>query len=161
MFGNILGKKKQISQEDTQNKELIAKISKMNLTEMRSYIKNNIDDFEVSEEGLIAILKKLTTEDEKTKKYYLKSDDMDSKKKKAFDLVILMAQSKRINFEVVELMQRFIETYNEIITQYDRDHKEIYASRFVDAINLALENINKKAILQNKMNLLGENKSSI
>jgi hypothetical protein len=162
MFGTILGRKKEdISEEDRAHAELLSKISKMNLTEMRSYIKNNIQDFEVSEDGLLIVLQKLTTEDEKTKKYYLKSDDMDSKKKKAFDLIILMAQSKKISFEVVELMQKFIEVYNEIIMQYDKEHKEIYASRFVDAVNLALSNINKKAALQNKMDVLGENNTSI
>jgi len=159
MFKSILGRKKEdTSQEDAEHTALVEKISKMNLTEMRSYIKNNIQDFEVSEDGLNEILHRLTTEDEKSKKYYLKADDMDSKKKKAFDLIIAIAQNKKINLVTVELIQKFVALYSDIIEQYDREYKEIYASRFVDAVNLALANINKKVALQKKMDILGENK---
>jgi len=157
MFGNILGRKKEdISEEDQMQAALIEKISKMNLTEMRSYIKNNIKDFEVTEEGLVAIMQRLTTEDMHTKKLYIQSDDMDSKKKKAFDLVLTIAQHKKINLEVVELIQKFSEIYKDIIDAFDREYKEIYNSRFVDAIHLGLANINKKRALANKMRLLNE-----
>ncbi len=162
MFKGILGKKKEDnSEESAVDVALVEKISKMNLTEMRSYIKNNIKDFEVSEEGLNVVMQRLTTEDEKSKKYYLKADDMDSKKKKAFDLIIAISQNKKINFVTVELIQKFVEIYSDIIEQYDTEHKEIYSSRFVDAVNVALANIDKKVVLQNKMNILGENNSSL
>jgi len=162
MFGNILGRKKDdTSTVDGANAALVEKISKMNLTEMRSYIKNNIKEFEVSEEGLVEIMKRLTTKDEKTKQYYIKSDDMDSKKKKAFDLILAVAQSKKINFAVVDLMQKFLEVYKDIIAAYDKEHKEIYNSRLVDAVGLALVNINEKAALKNKMDVLGENTTSL
>jgi len=39
--------------------------------------------------------------------------------------------------------------------------KEIYASRFVDAVNIALAGINQKVALKNKMDILGENKESL
>ncbi|MEN4053069.1 MULTISPECIES: hypothetical protein [Sulfurimonas] len=162
MFGNILGRKKEDnSQKDEVHAALVEKISKMNLTEMRSYIKNKIKDFEVSEDGLIEVMQRLTMEDKKTKTYYLKSDDMDTKKKKAFDLILAIAESKKINFTVVDLMQKFLEVYKDIITEYDREHKEIYGSRLIDAVNLALANINEKAALKNKMDVLGENTTSI
>jgi hypothetical protein len=162
MFGNILGRKKgDTDKTDEVDTALVEKISKMNLTEMRAYIKNNIKEFEVSEEGLIELMKRLTTEDEKSKLYYIKSDDMDSKKKKAFDLILAIAQSKKINFAVVDLMQKFLEVYKDIIAAYDKEHKEIYNSRLVDAVNLALVNINEKAALKNKMDVLGENTTSV
>jgi len=161
MFKSILGRKnRKKNEENTSDTALIEKISKMNLTEMRSYIKNNIQDFEVSEDGLNEVLHCLTRGDEKSKKYYLKADDMDSKKKKAFELIIAISQNKKINLVTVELIQKFVALYSDIIEQYDREHKEIYASRFVDALNLALANINKKVALQKKMNIL-DNSSSI
>jgi Ni,Fe-hydrogenase III component G len=162
MFKSILGRKKDDKNEENAiDTALVEKISKMNLTEMRSYIKNNIQDFDVSEDGLNEVLRRLITEDEKSKKYYLKADDMDSKKKKAFDLIIVIVQNKKINLVTVELIQKFVALYSDIIEQYDREHKEIYGSRFVDAVNLALANINKKVALQKKMNILGENNSSV
>jgi hypothetical protein len=161
MFGAILGRKKEdISEDDAIHAELVSKISKMNLTEMRSYVNNNIKDLELSEDGLSILLQKLTTKNEK-KEYYLKSDDMDSKKKKAFDLILLISKSKKMNFTVIEEMQKFIEVYKEVIAGYDSEHKEIYASRFVDAINHALVNMNQKVALKNKMDILGENNDSL
>jgi len=158
MFGSILGRKKEeISTGDKGHQELVEKISKMNLTEMRSYINNKMKDFEVSEDGLNEVLNKLVTPDSKTKNYYLQADDMDSKKKKAFDLVLSAAKNKKVNVVTVELIQKFMEVYKEIIANYDKEHKEIYESRFNDAIELALTNITQKTALKNKMDILQEN----
>ena len=157
MFKSILGRKKEeISKESTDHAALVEKISKMNLTEMRSYIRNKIQDFEVSEDGLNEVMHRLTTEDEKSKKYYLKVDDMDSKKKKAFDLVLLIAKNKKINLVCIELIEKFLQIYKDIIETYDQEHKEIYASRFDDALTTALANIDQKVALQHKMNILGD-----
>ena len=158
MFGSILGRKKEeISTEDKEHQELVEKISKMNLTEMRSYINDKIKDFEVSEDGLNEVLSKLVTPDAKTKDYYVKADDMDSKKKKAFDLVLSAAKNKKVNVVTVELIQKFTEVYKDIIKNYDKEYKEIYESRFNDAIELALTNITQKSELKNKMDVLQQN----
>ncbi len=158
MFGNILGRKKEdITEEDAEHVALVEKISKMNLTEMRSYINGKIEDFKVSEDGLIELMNRLIIQDKKTKEYYIKSDDMDSKKKKAFDLVLLIAKNKKISLVAIEQIQKFVLLYKNIITLYDKENKDIYASRFVDAIKFALASIAEKAALKNKMDLLGEN----
>ncbi len=154
MFGSILGKKKESSEKE--NRELIDKIAKMNLTEMRQYVNNKLGDLEVSEDGLNAILKKLIEKDAKTG-FYLKKDDMDSKKKKAFDLVLSMAQNRKINVLTVEYIQKFAETYIDLIRAYDKEYKEIYESRFQNIIDVALANIAKRLKLKNKMDVLQEN----
>ena len=46
MFGNILGKKKDNTNVD-ENANIALKVSKMNLTEMRSYINNKLNNFEM------------------------------------------------------------------------------------------------------------------
>ena len=155
MFGNILGKKKD-NIETNENTDIALKISKMNLTEMRSYVNNKLGDFETTQAGLIEVMKKLTTPNEKTSKTYLQIDDMDSKKKKGFDLVIMIANSMHISVEVVELLQEFIAVYNDLIAKYDTDYKEIYASRFSDALVQSIANVNKHSELQRKSNVLGE-----
>jgi len=149
------------SEEEKSNAELAAKISKMNLTEMRSYINNRIKDFPVCDDGLSAVVRRLIEKNPKTKEYYIKADDMDSKKKKAFDLILAIAQHKRVNIVTIELIQKFVEIYKDIIDTYDKEHSEIYASRFIDAINSGLLTISKKAALENKMDILGENKTSL
>jgi len=159
MFGNILGRKKEdINKEDIAYTQMLTKISKMNLTEMRSYVKNNIKDFKVSEDGLVEVMSRLIVEDTNTKQYYIKDDDMDSKKKKAFDLVLAIAENKKINLVTIELIQKFIEIYKDMIHAYDKEHKDIYISRFMESIKYALMSIEGKAAFENKMELLGENK---
>ncbi len=154
MFGNILGKKKD-NIDVNKNAEIAFKVSKMNLTEMRSYVNNRVNDFEITQNGLIEVMKKLTMTDVKTSKTYLQIDDMDSKKKKGFDLVLIIAKNRFICVEIVELLQKFIEVYEELIAKYDLDFKEIYASRFTDAIEQSIESVNKHSELQRKSNVLG------
>jgi len=153
MLSKLLGKKKDTVVSESVISE---KISKMNLTEMRSYVKEKIIDFEVSEEGLQEVILRLTTEDATSKKLYIQSSDMDSKKKKAFDLVIIIAASKKINVAVVEEIQKFTEVYAEIIAEYDREFKEIYSSRFSKAIASAVVNIESITQLHTKMHTLSE-----
>jgi len=159
MFSKILGRKKEdIGSEDPEHRALVEKISTMNLTEMRSYVNDKIKEFALTEDGLVEVMNRLILEDKKTKELYIKSDDMDSKKKKAFDLVLSIAKNKKISLVAIEQIQKFIIVYKDIIEKYDQDNKEIYASRFVDVIKFALASIAQKAALKNKMDLLGENK---
>jgi len=151
MFGSILGKKK----ENTGVDNIALKVSKMNLTEMRSYVNNRLDDFEITPDGLSEVMRKLTVMDDKNSKTYLQIGDMDSKKKKGFDLVLIIASSKHIGVEAIELLQEFIKVYEELISKYDLDFKEIYASRFLDAIELAINNVNKQTEFQRKQKVLG------
>ena len=155
MFGNILGNKKD-NIDANENTEIALKVSKMNLTEMRAYVNNRLNNFEITQAGLVEVMKKLTASDEETSKTYLQMDDMDSKKKKGFDLVIMIANSMHISVETVELLQEFTLTYNDLIVKYDTEYKEIYASRFSDALVQSIENVNKYSELQRKSNVLGE-----
>jgi len=156
VFKKFLGKKDKTDKKDILHAELREKISKMNLTEMRSYIKNNIKDYALSEDGLNEVMHKLITEDKKMKKYYLKEDDMNSKKKKTFDLILNISQNKKINPITIEYMNKFVEIYKDIIDKYDQEHKEIYFSRFTDAIESAIAQVNLKTELNKKMAILGE-----
>lgn len=156
MFGNILGKKKsEVSSEDREHAELVEKISKMNLTDMRAYINNKILNFEVNEDGLVEVMRRLTTKNSETSKRYIEIDDMDSKIKKGFDLVISIASHAKITVVALEQIQEFIELYSDIITKYDRDHKQIYETRLKDSISKAIANIGEIAELKRKMNVLG------
>jgi len=159
MFGKILGKKKkEHSSEDEKLKaELKSKISKMNLTEMRSYVNNKLTSLPLCEDGLSAVIEKLAQPNEETKAMYLQLDDMDTKKRKAFELILLISKSQKITFKTVDLIQKFIETNAAVITKYDKEHKEIYSSRFSDAVELSLKNISEIAGLKVKMDILGEN----
>lgn len=157
MFSKLLGKKKETStQEDQEKVELLHKISTMNLTEMKSYVNNRIGNLELNEDGLLGVMQRLVQADANTQALYIQESDMDSKKKKAFNLVLLVAKSKKITFETVDEIQNFITIYATIIQAYDREYKEIYSSRFNDSITLSLTNINMVAELKAKMDILGE-----
>lgn len=155
MLKNLFNSKNENEDKD-KNSQILEKISKMNLSDMRSYVRNTIKDFEVDEYGLQEVMRRLTVKDAHTEKFYINSDDMASKKKKAFDLVILIAKNRKITIDTIEEIQKFAEVYKEIIGLYDREFKEIYASRFNDAITIAIANLNEIGHLQSKMNVLDE-----
>ncbi|MCX6052640.1 MAG: hypothetical protein NTZ60_09030 [Campylobacterales bacterium] len=155
MFGKIMGKLKGKEENSSKsNVELIDRISKMNLTEMRAYIKNKMENFEVSEEGLIEVLKKLTTLNSSTDKRFIELDDMDSKIKNAFELVLAVSEDKRISIEVVELIQEFLKMYSDIILKYDTANKQIYSSKLKDAIERGISSVSIKADFTRKQNIL-------
>ena len=157
MFGNILGRKKEeISSEDKANLEIEARISKMNLTDMRAYLKNNMTGFESCEDGLIAIMDKLLTKNEDTLKRYIEIDDMDSKKKKSFDLVITISEHKKITVRTIEQIQEFIEFYKDVIEKFDTDNKQIYASRLKDSIQRGMKTIEMMTDVNRKAKVLAE-----
>ena len=154
MFSSILGKKEETSDSDSKYEEVFQKISKMNLTEMRSYVNNKIKDFEVTKEGLLAVMKRLVMEDENTSKRYIKDDDMDSKIKKAFELVLIVSTNKKICIAAIELIQQFTEVYADIIAKYDQEHKQIYSSRFKDSIENAVNLVGEVTKIERKMGVL-------
>jgi len=157
MFGKILGKKKsEVSSQDKAHNEMVERVSKMTLTDMRAYVKNKILDFEVDEDGLVEILRRLTTRNSETNKRYIEIDDMDSKKKKGFDLIISIASHSKITVVAVELIQEFILLYEDVIKKFDRDNKQIYESKLKDALSKAIGNISEMAELKRKMTVLGE-----
>ena len=156
MFGKILGRsKKEESTEDREHNELVLKIAKMNLTDMKSYVNGRVADMSVTEDGLIELMKKLITIDETTSKRYIEIDDMDSKIKKGFELVLSIGAHKKITVVTVELIQEFMEIYSDIITKYDTTHKQIYSSRLKDTISNAASTINEMAEMRKKMGVLG------
>ena len=148
MFSRILGKK--VSKDPSDN-GLEEKISKMNLTEMRSYVNNKA---EVSEQGLIEILKRLTTRDSQTSKRYIELDDMDVKVKKGFDLIITIAQHKKITVVAIELIVEFIHLYEDVIEKFDEENKQIYKSKLKEALDVALKNMDGISKLKKKLGLL-------
>lgn len=154
MFGNILGNSKDKELEND-NSLMINKVAKMNLTEMRSFVNNKVIDLGVSQEGLVEVMKRLTVINKTSSKYYIVTDDMDSKKKKGFELVLLVAKNIHMSADIVEQLQEFIVVYEELIHKYDTENKDIYISRFNDAISLAINNVNKQSELGRKANVLG------
>ena len=155
MFSKLLGKK---NEKDVQSKELqeaISKVNNMNLTEMRTYVNNKIPSFAVTTEGLLAIMNKLTLPDKSTTKQYLLENDMDVKKKKAFDLVLLITKNKKLNLVVLAIIQNFYQIYTPLIAKFDQDNKEIYDSRFKDILDQAVKGFTSLASHQNKMKILG------
>ena len=154
MFGNILGKIR--GETDKGNKELVGKISKMNLTDMRSYINNQMPDMQVCEDGLSEVMHRLSSVDTKTTKRYIEIDDMDSKKKKGFELILNVLSNKKVTVVTIESVNKFLEISQDIIEAYDKEHKQIYNSRFQDATNLAISEINARAELKRKMGVIGK-----
>lgn len=151
MFGNILGKNNLKSNK--LNSVLITKISSMNLSDMRVYVNNKLNDFEVCEEGLTEIMKVLVSKDSKGRRF-IESDAMESKIKKAFDLVIIIAKSKKMSIDTTELIQTFIEFYSDIIQKFDNDNKQIYSSKLKDSITTSLVTLQTMNDLKKKMNIL-------
>jgi len=154
MFDNLFGKKSKTVDDEKTNVHVAEKIAHMNLTDMRAYLNNRIAGFDVCEFGLSEVMKKLTSQDEESEQRYLKIDDMDTKIKKAFDLVLMIAIHKKISVKTVELIQEFIEVYKEIIHSFDTRNKQIYGSKLSDALKMAINGVNAIEELKNKMKIL-------
>ncbi|MDO8455119.1 MAG: hypothetical protein Q7S59_11155 [Sulfurimonas sp.] len=157
MFENIINiLKNSDSGSDKKKLEMMDKISKMNLTDMRAYMKGGMQGFEPSEEGVIEILKKLITVNEETSERYLEADDMDSKIKNCFELVLIIASDIRITIDAIELIQEFINVYSDIITDYDTKNKQIYGSKLKNSIKNAIHIVNTKTDFSRKENVLND-----
>lgn len=157
MFGNILGRKKdEGSKKSSEHSEIVNRVSKMNLTDMRAYLKDNMSDFKSCEDGVSSVMNRLLTKNAKTSKRYIESGDMDSKIKKGFEIVLTVASHKKITVATVEQIQEFIELYKDLIVKYDTDNKQIYASRLKDALALGVKNVSNMAEINRKRAVLGE-----
>ena len=133
--------------------ELSQRIASMNLSDLNLYAKGKIEGLPPSEEGLSDVLKRLTSQLNENR-YFLDESDDDSKLKKAFDLVLYIAKSKKITMDIVEKIVNFTQQYAKLIQVYDKKHKEIYAQRFKKAVEDAGKMLDMKVALQNKMNIL-------
>ena len=153
MFSKIIGKIK-VSEDDVVKERLLEKISKMEIVDMRNYINGKLTDYKVSEYGLLEILNKITLKNESTSNLYIKEDDMDSKKKRVFDLVLLVLSSKQVTLSVLDSAQVFISTYSDIIKKYDKDNRQIYEIKMKEAISLAADKISFKSDVKNTMRTL-------
>jgi len=153
MFNKILGRKEG-AKEDKEHSELVQRISKMDLTEMKSYVNNRISSMPVSRDGLVEILKLLLKEDKKTKTRYLKIDDNDAKIKKGFDLVIAISTHSMITFPVIKLLQEFEEVYKDIIDKFDTDNKQTYKSKLKKAVENSVTTIGMIADIHNASDIL-------
>jgi len=156
MFGKLLGKiKGESGDEGHENSELIAKISKMNLTDMKAYINNRVPDFQIDEDGLSEVMRKLLKLDEKTSKRYVEIDDMDSKIKKGLELILVILVNKKITVTTIELVTEFLDMSKDIIEKYDKEHKQIYDSRFKEALSTAVDIVNTHAEITRKNSVIG------
>ena len=98
-------------------------------------------------------MKVLVSKDTKDRRF-IESDAMESKIKKAFDLVIIVAKSKKMSIDTTELIQTFIELYSDIIQRFDNDNKQIYSSKLKDSVNTSLATLQTMNNLKKKMNIL-------
>jgi len=153
-LSKVLGKKNK-SEDENLDKDLVKKVSKMNLNDMRFYINGKMTDFDISEDGIEEVLKRLILTNKETSKRFIEIDDMDSKIKKAFELILSILDNKKITVVGVELVQKFIEMYQDIILDYDTRNKQIYSSKFREKIISCLDSINAKTDLINKMTVVG------
>ncbi len=127
MFKSFFCKKDKKSSQNNQNNELKQKILKMNLTEKKAYVENKISSMPMSQDGVVTILNSLINQDSNTKQRYLKSDDNDTKVKKALDLIISISTYSEITQELIKLIEKFEKTYENIIEKFDIDNNLTYS----------------------------------
>jgi len=151
MFSKLLGKLS--SEETNEDSKLQEKIAKMDLAEMRLYVNEKLTDFKVTEFGLHEIIKKLISKNESTSQYYIAQNDMDSKRKKVLELLILILAHKSISVVAVESAEEFLEVYEDMIKKYDYDNKNIYNKKIKDMMSLAIDRINMKSHINEVISL--------
>ena len=153
LFTSILGNIKD-SKKESENEKLLEKIQKMDLADMRLYVNGKLNEYKVSEYGLSEIIKKLIYVNENTQHHFIQEDDQDSKKKKVFDLVLLILKNKKISIFVIELTQRFLDEYEEIIKNYYKENKQIYEKKIKESMSIGLDKINFRSDEADRMRTL-------
>ena len=149
MFKKLLGKSKKKSENSV--KEFQEYLSKIGLSDMRILLLGQVEKFSVDENMIVEILKKITHEDEKTNKRFLESNDSDAKLKKAFDTVITAAGSKKVSVEAIELIQKFMIMYKDLIESFDTRNKQIYMHKLTKATELSINTVEQLTAYMNKM----------
>ena len=142
---------KKDDEKENDNSALEDFISKAGLTELRSLLLGNIERFVVDEILVVEVLRKITHEDETSHKRYLETDDNDMKLKKGFELVIAASNSKHLSVEAVELIEKFITMYKDIIDAYDTRNKQIYMHKLKKAAELSISKVEQISGFINKM----------
>ena len=154
MFGKLLGKIKEESKTDTQHREIVNKISRMNLSDMRIYVNNRLKDYEITEDGLSEVMRKLISTHDTTSARFIEIDAMPAKIKKAFDLVITISKSNKLTVITTEFIQEFIVMYDDIIKKFDKDNKQIYSSKLDTALSNAATKITEITEIKRKIGFL-------
>jgi hypothetical protein len=144
---------KKSEEKKSELEELKEKIDAMKLSDMILYIKGKMDSLPLTEEGVVLVLQRLNSKIN-DKRYFLDSEDDDSKLKKAFDLVISISKNRQVSVKAMEQIAEFHKTYEKLLYEYDRKHKEIYSERIKKAVESAMMMIEGKAALKNKMQIL-------
>ena len=152
MFNKLLGKSEKTS--DNSTKEFQEYLSKIGVSDMRILLLGQVDRFPVNEEMIVEILKKMTYKDEKTGKRFLDSSDADVKLKKAFDTVITASSSKKMSVEAIELIQKFILMYTDLIESFDKRNKQIYMHKLTKAIELSIDMVEQLTAYMNKLSVI-------
>lgn len=154
MFSKILGKiTGGVFSNDKAYKELLRRISKMHLRDMKDYVRNKIPDMKIDEDGITEVMKKLVDKDEITSQRYLIIDDMDSKIRKCMELVLIISESNHITVVAIEKIQEFIDVYEDIIKRYDTENKDIYASRLKKALSKGIDRVNAMVDMKRRMDV--------
>ena len=154
MFAKILAKNKEEAKADETQQKIVKKIAKMNLVEIRTYVNNKLKNFEICPDGLVEVMKKMNSIN-KNEKRFIEVDAMDSKKKKAFEIIILIAASSKVSIAVSELIQEFIKLYSDIIKKYDIDNKDIYSQKLKIALTQVMATLETMSLMNKKMSVIG------
>lgn len=149
MFNKLLGKSEKTGENN--QKALQEHLSKIGISDMRTLLLGQIEKFPVDEVLIVEVLKKMTYQDEKTGKRFLEESDNDMKLKRAFDTIITAASNKKISVEAVELIQKFILMYTDLIEGYDKRNKQIYMHKLTKAIELSISMVEQLTAYMNKM----------
>ena len=149
MFKKLLGKSE--NKSENSEKGFQEYLSKIGISDMRILLLGQVEKFPVDENMIIEILKKITYEDEKTNKRFLENNDTDIKLRKAFDTVITAASSKKVTVEAIELIQKFILMYKDLIESFDTRNKQIYMHKLTKATELSINTVEQLTAYMNKM----------
>jgi hypothetical protein len=149
MFSKLLGKSTNATESNI--KPLQEYLSNLGLSEIRTLLLGQVEKFPVDEEMIIEILKKMTHQEEKTGKRFIEVTDNDMKLKKTFDIVITAASSKKMSVDAIELIQKFIQMYTDLIEAFDKRNKQIYMHKLTKAIELSIEMVEQMTAYMNKM----------
>jgi len=133
MLARFMKKKIQTSKENKNEKELIDKVTSMDLIAMRHYVVEENPPLV----GITEVAKKLVTRDKRTNQRFIEENASSFKIQKSVNLFEYICEHCPLSDELLKLLQIFPYVYSDIISAHDESYKKQYSEAIQHAIFFA------------------------
>jgi len=140
MLKKLFKNKMQDRSEEKKKKELIDRISKMDIYSMWHYL----DEGNSCELGVEEIVKKLIKKEETAKRRFIEISDSKFKVDKCFELIMNILEHNNLTQKILTLSEKFVYIYSDLIKENDENNKRNYEEKLNNSLFFATKKFSDK-----------------